>query len=328
MNNGRRALGAAFACAMLAVPRLGRAQAKSYRLGILEIGDSSQPSGEMNAFVEQLTRLGVVEGVNLTVDRRYAQRDRTRLDSLAAELVALKPDVIFTASGTLGALAAQKATTTIPIVFDASNDPVAARLVASLPRPGGNLTGSALFGSQLDIKRLQILGEVVGDRSLIAVLGGLYLEESQKRQLAELAAAVGPSTRLRYFSADGPDSYAPAFEQMARERIDALTIIASPVVSASRRLIAGLAEKHRFPAIADGRAFAEAGLMLTYTTDFAELYRRAAEYVAKILKGASPDSLPVEHVSRFELVVNLKTARALRVRIPKSVLARADDLIE
>src|SRR5260221_430716 len=240
MNEARRALSGAFACAVLAAPCFANAQAKSYRLGILEIGDSTQPSGEMNAFVEQLRRLGVVEGVNLTVDRRYAHRDRTRLDSLAAELVALKPDVIFSAGGTLGALAAQKATKTIPIVFDASNDPVTARLVASLPHPGGNLTGSALFGSQLDIKRLQILGEVVGDRSLIAVLGGLSSEESQKRQLVELATAVGRATRLRYFAADDAASYPPAFEQMVSERIDAIAITASPVVSTNSRLIAGL----------------------------------------------------------------------------------------
>lgn len=327
MNQGRRVLSTALACALLAAaPCL--AQARSYRLGILEIGDASQPSGEMNAFIDQLTRLGLVEGVNLTVDRRYARRDRNRLDSLAAELVALKPDVIFSAGGTLGALAAQKATKTIPIVFDASNDPVAARLVASLARPGGNLTGSALFGNQLDIKRLQILGEVIGDRALIAVLGGVHPEESQRRQLAELAVAVGASTRLRYFSADGAESYPPAFAQMASERVDALAILASPLVSANRRLLAGLAEKHRIPAIAHGREFAEAGLLLTYTPDFAELYRRAAEYVVKIVKGATPDSLPVEHVSRFELVVNLRTARTLQIRIPKSVLARADDLIE
>lgn len=331
MNLARRTLGRALAWAAMSSFKLAAAQAKTYRLGILEIGDASQPSQEMGAFTEQLTRLGIVEGTNLVVDRRYARRDRTRLDSLAAELVALKPDVIFTAGGTVAALAAQKATATIPIVFDASNDPVAARLVVSLARPGGNLTGNAMFGRPLDIKRLQLLLEVVGDRALIGVLVGLTSaasEQSQKQYLADLTAAAGRSTRLKIFVADSADTFKLAFERMASERIDAVAIQASPIVSANRLLIAELAQKHRLPAIADGRGFAEAGLLLTYSSDFAELYRRAAEYVYRTLKGATPDELPVAYPSRFELVVNLRTAKAFGIRVPRSVLARVDDLIQ
>ncbi len=331
MNLARRTLGGALAWAALTRYQLAAAQARPHRLGILEIGEPNQPSGEMGAFIDQLARLGLVEGSNLLVDRRFARRDRTQLDRLAAELVALKPDVIFTASGTIGALAAQKATTTIPIVFDASNDPVAARLVASLPRPGGNLTGNVMFGRQLDVKRLQLLVEVVSDRAHVGVLVGLTTltsEQAQQQYLAELSAAVARSVRLKFVLADGPESFKLAFERMTSERINAVAIQASPIVSANRSLIAELAQRHRLPAIADGRGFAEAGLLLTYSSDFAELYRRAADYVARILKGATPDDLPVAYPSRFELVVNLGTAKTLGIRVPRAVLARADDVIE
>ncbi len=327
--NDRRAFGRTLALALLATRQVSIAQARVYRLGILEIGEASQPSGEMSAFVDQLTRRGLVEGGNLVIDRRFAHGDRTLLDRLAAELVALKPDVIFTASGTVGALAARKATKTIPIVFDASNNPVAAGLVVSLPHPGGNLTGNALFGLQLDAKRLQILREVVGDRSSIAYLGGRLRDETQRQELTELSAADARSTgAVKYFAANSADTFAQAFERMARERIDGVVIGASPVAAASRQVIAGLVAQYRLPAIADGRGYAEAGLLLTYTADFVELYRRAADYVSKILKGARPDDLPVEHASRFEFVINLRTAKALGIRLPRSVLARADTVID
>jgi putative ABC transport system substrate-binding protein len=325
--NRRRACAATLGGMLLGGVAASRAQARPSRLGILEIGDEALPSGEMGAFFDELSRFGIVEGKNLAVDRRFARGDRTRLDPLAAELVALKPDVIFTASGTSGAQAAKKATAAIPIVFDASNDPVGRGLVAGLASPGGNLTGSVLFGIQLDLKRLQILSEVMPERSTIAFLDAPVAAALRDDYLAKLAAAVGRATRVRLVGVDGIDTFAAAFERMAHERVDAISIGASPLTAANRQVLAALVAKYRFPAIADGRGFAEAGLLLTYTTDFVQVYRRAAEYVYRILNGASPATLPVEHPSKFVFVVNLKTARSLGIRIPAAVLVRADAVI-
>lgn len=323
--NRRRACAATLAGVLIGA---ARAQAKAYRLGILEIGDEARPSGEMSAFVDQLARYGIAEGKNLVVDRRFARGDRSRLGALAAELVALKADVIFTAAGTAGALAAKKATASIPIVFDGSNDPVGSGLVNSLARPGGNLTGNFVFGRQLDVKRLQILAEVVPARSSIAVIDQPFPPELLGRYLSTLSKAVADGTRLQFVAVDGVDSFESAFTRLAREHVDAVAINQSPITATNRQLIASLVEKHRFPAIADGRSFAEAGLLLTYTTDFVQIYQRAAEYVWRILNGATPAGLPVDHPSKFEFVVNLKTARSLGIRIPTSILARADYLIQ
>ena len=323
----RRALVLALACASL--PPLGNAQTRRYRLGVLEFGDPNRPAGEMPFFTERLVQLGLVEGGNLIVDRRFAAGDVNRLAGLAAELVALKPDVIFTAGGTVTALAAKKATAAIPIVFDASNRPVEVGLVSTLANPGGNMTGNVVFGKEMEAKRVQILGEVMGDGSSLAFVGGPITEEGmQRRYLAGLAGGLTRSSRLSFYAADTAEAYVAAFERMARERINAVAIENSPFSAVNQSLIAGLAAKHRFPAIADGRGFAEAGLLMTYTTNFVELYRRAAEYVHKILAGATPNDIPVEHASKFDLVINLKTAKALGVKVPRSVLASADALIQ
>jgi len=325
--NRRRACAATLGSVLLGRARASLAQVRPARIGILEIGSETLPSGEIGAFFDELSRYGLVEGKNLTVDRRFARGDRASLDVLAAELVALKPDVIFTASGSLGALAAKKATATIPIVFDASNDPVARGLVASLATPGGNLTGNVLFGIQLDRKRVQILAEVLPTGSAIVVLDTPIPPAIRDKYMAEIAAAAGRAMRLQFLAIESVDTIAAVFERMTRDRVDAVAIGSSPITAANRNLLATLVGKHRFPAIADGRGFAEAGLLLTYTTDFVQVYRRAAEYVYRILNGASPATLPVEHPSKFEFVVNLKTARSLGIRIPAAMLIRADTVI-
>ena len=320
----RRALLLALACASELPPV--HAQTRRHRLGILEFGDANRPSGEMRSFTEQLVQLGLIEGGNLIVDRRYAGSDVNRLAGLAAELVALKPDVIFSAGGTVTAQALKKATTTIPVVFDASNRPIEAGLVSTLSRPGGNMTGNVVFGKEIEAKRIQILGEVMGGGSSLGFVC-MSVPVDQQNYLAGLAAGLARSTRLMLYAADTAEAHVAAFERMARERIKAVAIQSSPLAAVHQKLIAELAAKHRFPAIADVRGFAEAGLLMTYTTSFVELYRRAAEYVQKVLSGATPNDLPVGHASKFDLVVNQKTARALGIQVPRSILAYADALI-
>jgi putative ABC transport system substrate-binding protein len=317
------------ALASASLPLMGDAQTRRYRLGILEFGDPNRPSGEMRSFTERLVQLGLIEGGNLIVDRRYAGGDFSRLAGLAAEVVALKPDVIFTAGGTVTAQAAKKATTAIPIVFDGSNGPVEAGLVSTLARPGGNMTGNAVFGKEMDAKRVQLLGEVMADGSSLGFVAmPLGDDDLAQQYVARLAGGLARPSRLKLYAADSADAYVAAFERMAHERISAVVIQKSPFSAVHQRLIAELAAKHRFAGIADGRGFAEAGLLMSYTLDFIELYRRAAEYVHKILEGATPNDLPVGHASKCDLVINLRTAKVLGIRVPRSVLISADTLIE
>lgn len=328
---GRRCFATALACAA-AHPLFGlRAQTlgRVYRLGILAMGAPTDVDEGGDAFDVELARLGFVKGVNLIVDSRFALSDRSRLDALALELVALKPDVILSTSGTRGAEALKKATTTIPIVFGASNDPVGAGLVESLARPGRNLTGSIVFGAQLDLKRLQILAEVLGKGATLAVLDGALGDARQR----EYRDHVGPNsftpvTALHFVEVNKKADIAPAFERMARLRVNGVAINFSPLTAVNMDLIGGLVVQHRLAAIADGAGYARAGVLLAYSTDIGDLDRNAARYVAKILNGANPAELPVEHASKFSLVVNLKAARTLGVRVSRSVLARADVVIE
>ena len=241
--------------------------------------------------------------------------------------MALKPDVIFTVAGPVGALAAQRATRTIPIVFEVVSDPVGAGLVASLPRPGGNLTGTATFTRTLNAKRAQILVEALGKPTLLALLS-VRLTEAQRQRVLERWPEF-PGARMQFFEARRPEELPALFERIVQQKASGLVVMHSPFAAVNNELIAQLATKHRLPAIADGRGFAKAGLMLTYTTDFAEAFARAADYVARILRGtATPAELPVEHLSRFIFVVNQRVAREFGVRIPKALLVRADEVIE
>jgi putative ABC transport system substrate-binding protein len=309
--------------------RSGNARTKRYRLAILEFGDANRPSGEMRSFTEQLVQLGLIEGGNLIVDRRYAGGDVKRLAELAAELVALKPDVIFTAGGTMTAQAAKKATSSIPIVFDASNRPVEAGLVATLSHPGGNMTGGVVIGKDLEAKRVQLLGEAMADEGALGFLTQpIGDEDMARRYLAGVAVGLAHPSRLRLYSADSPETYVATFERMARERVVGVAIQNSPPSAVNMKLIAELAAKHHLAAIADGRGFAEAGLLMSYTTSFVELYRRAAEYVQRILVGSNPNDLPLVYASKFDLVINLTTAKALGIRMPGSLLAAAESLVK
>jgi putative ABC transport system substrate-binding protein len=317
--------------ALLAAPLAAEAQqaAKVARIGYLSHNLAASPHLR-EAFLHGLRDLGYVEGRNVVIEYRYAEGKPERLSALAAELVALKVDVIVTVSNTT-ALAAKQATRTVPIVFTAVADPVAAGIVASLARPGGNVTGLASLGSELVGKRLELLKQAVPGVSRVAVLWlpGALGERTEKdmRTGADVASrALG--VQLQFVEARVPADFDRAFSDMASARADALTMLPSNIFLREHRRIVDLAAKNRLPAVYGSREFVDAGGLMSYGANQVDLYRSAATYVDKILKGAKPNDLPVEQSSKFELFINLKTANALGITIPKAVLARADEVIQ
>jgi putative ABC transport system substrate-binding protein len=261
---------------------------------------------------------------------RFAEGKFERLPALAAELVALKVDVILAEGGTLGPRVAMQATTTIPIVFVAG-DPVGSGLVTSLARPGGNVTGLSAFAPELVGKRLELLTQAVPGVSRVAVLWqpGAFGEGTEKDTLkrAEVAArALG--LQLQFVEARGPADFDRAFSDVTRARAGALTALASNMFTSERRRLVDLAAEKRLPAVYASRDYVDAGGLMSYGPNLADLYRRAATYVDKILKGARPADLPVELPTKVELVVNVKTAKALGLTIPQSVQGRADEIIQ
>jgi len=319
------------ALGLLAAALTAEAQqaAKIARIGYLASNVSASP--HLNeAFRQGLRDLGYVESSNLVIEYRDAEGKFERLPALAAELVALKVDVIV-AVGTLHALAAKQATGTLPIVFASAADPVTDGLVTSLARPGGNVTGLSLLVPELVGKCLEQLKQAVPGVSRVAVLwqpGGLG-ERTEKDMLkgAEVAArALG--VRLQFVEARGPADLDRAFSDMTRARAGALTMLSTPMFGSERRRLVDLAAKNRLPAVYPFREYVDAGGLMSYGPDLADMWRRAATYVDKILKGAKPADLPVEQPTKFELVINLKTAKALRLTIPQSLLRQADQVIE
>ena len=316
---------------LLAVPFAVEAQqaGKVPRIGYLSLNAVANPHLR-EAFRQGLRDLGYVEGRNVVIEYRDAEGKYERLPALAAELVALKVDVIVTGGGTPTALAAKQATRTLPIVFSSSADPVTDGLVSSLARPGGNITGLSNFTPELVGKCLEHLKHAVPRASRAAVLWqpGRTAERTDKDMLraAEVAArALG--VRLQFVEARGPADIDRAFSDMTRPRADALTVLGSNMFLNERRRLVDLAAKHRLPAAYTVREYVDAGGLMAYGPNFADMFRRAATYVDKILKGAKPGDLPVEQPTKFELVVNLKTAKALGLTISQSVLGRADEVI-
>jgi putative ABC transport system substrate-binding protein len=285
------------------------------------------PSHLEEVFRRSLRELGYVEGQNLTIDYRWADFKPDRASTLAAELVRLKVDVIVTTGGNIPALAAKDATKTIPIVFTAGYA-LRAGLVTRLDRPGGNLTGVENFTGELNAKRLEILKEAGPGISRVAALvqpvGPTVSERLKELEVAARALRV----KLHVLDARGRQEIDHAFTAMAKERPEALLVVNDPMFLSERQRIVDLAAKYRLPAIFFAREFAEAGGLLSYAPNFADIYRRLAAYVAKILKGANPAELPIEQPATFELVVNLKTAKALGLTVPQSILLRADRVIE
>ena len=303
--------------------------AKVARIGFLALSLTAAPHAD-EAFRQGLRELGYVEGSNLVIEYRDAEGKFERLPALAAELVALKVDVIV-APNTIAALAAKEVTRTLPIVFAVAADPVASGLITSLARPGGNVTGLSILASELVGKCLELLAQAVPGVSRVVVLWtpGVLGERTDKDMLtgADVAArALG--VRLQFVEARGPDEFARAFSDMSSARAGALTVLPSNRFLREHRRLVDLAAKNRLPAVYVSREFVDAGGLMSYGANSADLHRRAATFVDKILKGAKPGDLPVEQPTKFELVINLKTAKALGLTIPQSVLAHADEVIQ
>ena len=328
----RRAFIGTLAGGLLAAPLAAEAQqaAKGARIGYLASNLAAGPHLH-EAFRQGLRDLGYVGGRNLVIEYRDAGGKLDRLPALAAELVALKIDVIVAAGGTPAALAAKQATRTLPIVFTAAADPVTDGLVPNLARPGGNVTGLSLLFPELVGKCLELLKQAVPGVSRVAVLwqpGGLG-ERTEKDMLKEAGvAARALGVRLQFVEARGLADFEGALLDMTRARAGALTVLPSPTFLYERRRLVDLAAKNRLPTVFPLRDYVDAGGLMSYGPNLADLYRRAATYVDKILKGAKPGDLPVEQPTEFELVINLKTAKALGLTIPPSLLGRADQVIE
>ncbi len=308
----RRAFIGALAGGLLAAPLAAEAQqaGKVARIGYLGVGRTASPHLR-EAFFQGLRDLGYVEGRDVVIEYRFAEGKLERFPALAAELVALKVDVIVAAGGTLGALAAKQATRTIPIVFAVVGDPVTDGLVTSLARPGGNVTGSSLLAAELVGKCLELLKEAVPGVSRVAVLWqpGAAPERTGKELLKGAEAAARALGVLPQFvEARGPDDLDRAFSEMTRARADALTVLSSAMFINERRRLVDLAAKTRLPAVYAYREFVDAGGLMAYGADLADSFRRAATYADKILRGAKPADLPIQQPTKFELIINLKTA--------------------
>jgi ABC-type uncharacterized transport system substrate-binding protein len=297
------------------------------QIGYLEGGPLSAHTARMEAFRQGLRELGYEEGKTIVIEWRFGDGKVDRLSALATELVGLKVAVIVT-GGTGPTRAAKAATSTIPIVMAQDNDPVTSGVIASLARPGGNITGLSNFAPELSSKRLEILREVVPKLSRVAVLGSSTGPSNAlvMREL-ELAAKV-LGVKLQYLDILEPKDVETAFRAAAKGRVDGVTTFASAMVVSQRAQIIELAAKNRLPGIYHNSQFAEAGGLMFYGVNVLDLDRRAATYVDKILKGAKPADLPVEQPTKFEFVINLKTAKQIGLTIPQRVLARADKVIK
>ena len=319
-------------CAMLFalfLPAEAQQPTKVFRIGFLDNSTASGSAGVAEAFRQELSKLGWIEGKNITIEYRFSEQKSERLPELAAELVRLKVDLIVVAS-TVSALAAKSATTTIPIVMTNAGDPVAAGLIASLARPGGNVTGLSSLAPELNTKRLEILKDAVPKLARVGLLWGVVGARIQQEiQLKELrSAAQALKLELQeietQLDAKGLES---AFQTAKQKQVNAIMTTATPRFLAERKRIVELAGKYRLPAIYALKEFVDAGGLMFYGADLADGYLRIATYVDRILKGAKPADLPVEQPRKFELIINLKTAKLIGLTIPPNVLARADRVI-
>ena len=323
----------AVAVMLLAVAVIAEAQqpGKIFRIGVLDLSTASGSVVLVEAFRQELSRLGWMEGKNIAIEYRFAEQKPERLAELAADLVRLKVDVIVVRA-TEPTMVAKSATTTIPIVMAAAADPVGAGLVTSLARPGGNVTGLSALAVELNTKRLEILKDTVPKlvRVGLPVIASSGTNIGRDLQLKELRAAA-PALKLKLeeietqLDAKGLES---AFQTAKQKQVGAFITIAGPRYFAERKRIVELAGKYRLPAIYFQKEFVDEGGLMSYAPDYVDLYRRAAVYVDKILKGAKPADLPVEQATKFELIINLKAAKQIGLTIPPNVLARADKVIK
>jgi putative ABC transport system substrate-binding protein len=315
--------------ALLAAPLAVEAQSAKgvHRIGFLGNSTPALEANLVGPFREGLRELGYVEGQNILIEYQWAEGKYERFPALIAELLAHKVELIVTA-GTPASHAVKKATTSVPLVMVAVGDPVASGLVPSLTRPGGNITGLTSIAEEIEGKRLELLREVVPNVAHVAALGN-FGNASQKKAFEALRAAA-TALRIKLLSLDvrTGDQLDGAFAVMVRERPEALLVFADRVFLHNRIRIMDFATKHRLPGVHAYRELIEVGGLMSYGPSYAGMHRRAAYYVDRILKGATPGDLPVEQPTKFDLVINLKTAKALGLTIPPAVLARADEVIQ
>ena len=296
-------------------------------IGYLALGSRSAGT---QAFLQGLKDLGYIEGKNVAIEYRWAEGNESRLPALAAEIVRLNPDLILV-GGSAAARAAQQLTKEIPIVIPDSADPVGAGLVASLSRPGGNITGLTIMAPRLGGKRLELLKETLPSISRVAVLRRTVKTDARdsfevRKEIEITARSLG--LQVQDIAVGEANEFENAFSAMVSKRVDAFILAPNPMFTYARKRIVDLASRSRLPAIYPHRGFVEAGGLMSYATNPADLFRRAASYVDKILKGANPADLPIEQPTKFELVINVKTAKQIGVTIPPGVLMWADQVIK
>jgi putative ABC transport system substrate-binding protein len=299
---------------------------KIWRIGILS-GASPASQGNLAALLQGLREAGLVEGRNAVFEIRYSEGRTERFPTLAAELVTLQVDVLV-ATGTPAAVAAKQATSTVPIVMVAASDPVGARLVASLAHPGGNITGLSLLAPELSAKRLDLLTQVVSPLTRVAVPWNLDNEGMALRFRETQTASRVLGVSIQSVGVRTPGDFDGAFATITRERPQGLLVMADTVTLGQRKRTADFAASHRIPAIYEQRDFVDVGGLMSYGIDIADHYRRAASVVDRVLKGTKPGDLPIEQPTKFELVINMKTAKAVGLTIPQTLLLRADQVIE
>ena len=322
-------LSLALSCSLFSLSHSAQAQlGRTYAIGFLAglNAPSPAPGPNVDAFREGLRELGYFEGKNITIEYRWGGGNLERMPELAAELVRSKVDVIVT-QGMPAVLAAKKATSTIPIVAANSDNLVEAGVVASLARPGGNVTGSTRVDADFSVKRLELLKEVLPKVSRVAVFSHGALGGDQEELQESRTAARDLGIQLQSLQIQEPNDFPNAFSEMIKRHADALIIITSSFTSAHRIQLIELATKNRLPTVCGQALWSEAGCAVSYGPNLTELYRRAAYLVDKILKGSKPADLPVERPRKYELIINLKTAKQIGLAIPPNVLARADRII-
>ena len=314
---------------LLAAPLAAQSQQPGRaRVGVLAAGPAAPDAETYKAFRERLLELGWIEGKNLVLDFRYADNRYDRLPALAIELVVQKPDVIFAVAAP-AIRAAMQATSTIPIVIETLGDALSAGMVPELARPGGNVTGVSGFAPELGGKRLQLIREILPKADVIGVLANLTNPTTPPVVRAVETAARQLSVRVHVVDVRKARDLAGAFDKIARlGRTDALIVVSDPMLHSNSRRVVELAERHHVPAVYEQRQFPDQGGLLSYGPGRLDRFQRAAVYVDRILRGAKPADLPIEQPSKFELVINLKTAKVLGLTIPPSLLQRADQVIE
>jgi putative ABC transport system substrate-binding protein len=318
-----------FLVVLLDVAVIAEAQplTKHSRIGFLNVGTPATSPARQEVFRQGLRDLGYLEGKNIVIEWRYAEGKPDRLPAIAADLVRLKVDVIVTGGG-ISTRSAKDATVTIPIVMTQDIDPVGNGFVASLARPGGNITGLSTLAPEISGKQMELLKEIVPKFARVAVLG-TTTNPGNAQALKETELAAGAfKVQLQYLDVLGSKDIDTGFQTASKARADAVLVLISSVLNTHRAPVVNLAVKSRLPVIYPFPEFVEAGGLISYGVSFADLWRRAATYVDKILKGAKPADLPVEQPTKFELIINLKAAKQIGLTIPPNVLVRADKVIK